>query len=137
MSKVLRCKCGKYFFRAIFDYWVRMSNNMKMPRTLKNLDFKPLAEASLVTKWFFQWLRAHLSMQWTQVWSLVQEDPTWHGATKPLCCNYWSLHTLEAELCNRRSHHNKSAHHNEDNWRLLQLEKACVQQWRSRSAKNK
>ena len=126
------------FFRAILDYWVRMLNNIKMPRTLKNWDFKPLSGASLVIKWFFQWLRAHLSMQWTQVWSLVQEDPTWYGTTKPICCYYWSLHTLEPELCNKRSHHNeKSTHCNEDYCCLLQLEKACVQQWRSSTAKNK
>ena len=28
----------------------------------------------------------------TQVWSLVQEDPTCRGATKPMCHNYWSPH---------------------------------------------
>ena len=28
-------------------------------------------------------------MQGTQVWSLDQEDPTYHGETKPVCCNYW------------------------------------------------
>ena len=25
--------------------------------------------------------------------SLVQEDPPRHGATQPMCHNYWSLHT--------------------------------------------
>ena len=34
-----------------------------------------------------QWLRIHLAMQGTQVRSLVREDPTYHGATKPRCCN--------------------------------------------------
>ena len=28
-------------------------------------------------------------MQGTQVWPLVREDPTCHGATKPVCHNYW------------------------------------------------
>ena len=32
-----------------------------------------------------QWLRIHLTMQGTQVQSLVHENPTCHGATKPLC----------------------------------------------------
>ena len=30
----------------------------------------------------------HLSMQWTQVRFLVQEDPTCYGTTKPKCHNY-------------------------------------------------
>ena len=49
-----------------------------------------------------QWLRVHLPMQGTQVRSLVLEDPTCLGATKPVChcwvlalepgsCNYWAL----------------------------------------------
>ena len=35
-----------------------------------------------------QWLRIHLPMQGTQVQSLVQEDPTCHGAAKPVHHNY-------------------------------------------------
>ena len=31
--------------------------------------------------------------------SLVWEDPTYHGATKPMCCNYWAC-TLEPESHN-------------------------------------
>ena len=42
------------------------------------------ARASLVA----QWLRIHLLMQGTWVQALVQEDPTCHGATKPVCHNY-------------------------------------------------
>ena len=40
--------------------------------------------ASLVT----QWLRIRLPMQGTRVQALVREDPTCHGATKPLRHNY-------------------------------------------------
>ena len=40
-----------------------------------------------------QWLRIHLPMQVTQVWSLVWEDPTCHRATKPVHHNYWALCT--------------------------------------------
>ena len=29
-------------------------------------------------------------MQGTRVQALVQEDPTYHGATKPVCHNYWT-----------------------------------------------
>ena len=40
--------------------------------------------ASLVA----QWLRICLPMQGTRVQALVWEDPTCHGATKPLRHNY-------------------------------------------------
>ena len=45
---------------------------------------KLLSGASLVA----QSLRIRLPMQGTPVRSLVWEDPTCHGATKPVCCNY-------------------------------------------------
>ena len=47
---------------------------------------KQRLEASLVV----QWLRIHLPMQGTWVRALVREDPTCHGATKPVCHNYWA-----------------------------------------------
>ena len=37
-----------------------------------------------------QWLRILLPTQRTRVQSLVQEDPTCCGATKPMCHNYWA-----------------------------------------------
>ena len=40
--------------------------------------------ASLVA----QWLRIRLPMQGTWVRALVREDPTCHGATKPVSHNY-------------------------------------------------
>ena len=40
--------------------------------------------ASLVV----QWLRIRLPMQGARVQALVQEDPTCHGAAKPVCHNY-------------------------------------------------
>ena len=36
-----------------------------------------------------QWLGIRLPMQGTQVWALVQEDPTCCRATKPVRHNYW------------------------------------------------
>ena len=81
-----------------------------------------------------QWLRIHLPMQGTWVRSLVWEEPTCHGATKPVHHNYWAgtlepvshdywacvpqlpkpVH-LEPVLCNKRSHRNeKPMHHNEE-----------------------
>ena len=73
-------------------------------------------------------------MQGTQVQSLVLEDPTCHGATKPVHDNYWACaleptshnywaHVpqllkpayLEPMLHDKWSHHNeKPAHHNEE-----------------------
>ena len=72
-----------------------------------------------------QWLGIHLplQMQGTQVWSLVWDDPTCHGASKPVhyncwaCAlepgshNYWSPHTLEPGLRNRRNHRSKKPSH--------------------------
>ena len=80
-----------------------------------------------------QWLRIHLPMQGTRVWALVREDPTCHGATKPVrhywaCAlepmshNYWARMPyllkpvcLEPVLRNKRSHHNEEpTHRNEE-----------------------
>ena len=46
----------------------------------------PSPRASLVA----QWWRIRLPMQETRVQSLVQEDPTCHGATKSVSHNYWA-----------------------------------------------
>ena len=45
---------------------------------------KKILRASLVA----QWLRIRLPMQGARVQSLVREDPTRHGATKPVSHNY-------------------------------------------------
>ena len=37
-----------------------------------------------------QWQRICLPMQETRVWSLVREDLSCNGATKPVCHNYWT-----------------------------------------------
>ena len=88
-----------------------------------------------------QWLRNHQPMQGTQVWSLVQEDSTCCGATKPVYCNYWpcvlSPHTPEPVLHERSRNNEKSPHRNESSSPLLHLEKACAQQRRPSTAKNK
>ena len=81
-----------------------------------------------------QWLRIRLPMQETRIRALVREDPTCHGATKPVSHNYWACaleptsHNywarapqllkparLERMLRNKISHCNeKPAHHNEE-----------------------
>ena len=61
-----------------------------------------------------QWLRICLPMQGTRVWSLVREDPTCPGATKPVSHNYRAC-TLEPVLHNKSSHRNeKPMRSNED-----------------------
>ena len=95
-----------------------------------------------------QWLRICLAMQRTLVRSPVQEDPTRHGATKPVGHNYqvctlepvsynygspctWSLCSREATAMRSLCAAVKSSPN------LLQPEKAHVQQRRPSTAKNK
>ena len=69
-----------------------------------------------------QWLRICLPVQGTRVRALVQEDPTCHGAPKPVRHNYWAsvpqlLKPARLELVprNKRSHrHEKPEHRNEE-----------------------
>ena len=82
-----------------------------------------LWRASLVV----QWLRICLPVQGIWVPSLVREDLTCRGATKPESRNYWSLvpkaHALQQEKppqCEAKA---------------LQLETARVEQWRPSTAK--
>ena len=56
-----------------------------------------------------QWLRIHLPMQGTQVCSLVWEDPTCLGATKPVSHNRSTVQALElrdttTKACMPRAH---------------------------------
>ena len=44
--------------------------------------------ASFPSSLVAQWLRIRLPMQGTCVRALVREDPTCHGATKPMRHNY-------------------------------------------------
>ena len=45
-----------------------------------------------------RWLRICFAMQGTPVWPLVQEDPTCHGATKPVCHQPLSLWVTNTEI---------------------------------------
>ena len=73
--------------------------------------------------------RICLSMQGTWVWSLVREDPTRRGATKPLRHDYWAC-AVEPVLYNTRSHRKWKARAPQKKSRphSLQLEKAQAQQ---------
>ena len=58
---------------------------------------------TLGTSLVAQWLRICLPMQGIWVRSLVQEDPTCRGATKPMCHNYWAC-ALEPSSHNYWAH---------------------------------
>ena len=96
-----------------------------------------------------QWLRIHLPMQGTWVQSLVREDPTCHGAAKPVhgnywaCAlepashNYWSPHAYSPCSATRETTATRGPHTAmKSSLRSPQLEKACVQQWRPKAAKS-
>ena len=57
---------------------------------------------SLGTSQVIQWLRIHLPMQGTQVWSLVQEDSTCLGTAKAMWHGYWSLCLAYEKRCSGR-----------------------------------
>ena len=79
--------------------WMCASESLSVP-TVKHTPFR----TSLVV----QWLRSHLPMQGTCVRSLILEDSTCWGATKPMSHNYWPQ-TLEPTLFNRISHPNETS----------------------------
>ena len=94
---------------------------------------KTTSAASLVV----QWLRIHFAVQGMPVPTLVREDPTCLGATKPMSRNYWSPCAIEPAL-HKRSHCNeKSEDHNSRAVPTLQPDKAHVQQRRPSAVKNK
>ena len=77
-----------------FQNWLK--SRLKLLRSSAN-NKKELLNIKVGTSLVAQWLRIHLPMQGTRVRSLVREDPTCHGATKPMrhnyepmCHNYWS-----------------------------------------------
>ena len=92
------------FYKAI----IGKKTNQKNPSPPnKNTVSKNNLRASLVA----QWLGIHLPMQGTRVRSLVREDPTCRGATKPMHHNYRACEPqvlkskhLEPMLRNKRSH---------------------------------
>ena len=114
---------------SVFLSWRVLINNSS--RILPECHQNTTIGTSLVA----QWLRIRLPMQGTQVQSLVREDTTCHGTTKPMRHNYWGPHTLdpthhnywarvlqllksaclEPVLRNKRSHQNeKPTYHNEE-----------------------
>ena len=79
------CPCSPYFFLPSDSDLDSLSFSLSHTHTHTHTHL-----TSLVA----QWLRIHLLMQGTRVWSLVWEDPICHGATKPMSRNFWA-HTLQ------------------------------------------
>ena len=141
MAILPKIQAAFFFFLAEIDKLIaKFIWKCKRPRINQN-NLEKETGTSLVV-W---WLRIRLPMQGTQVRSLVWEDPTCHGATKPRHHNYWACEpqllspctaTTEArtpracgpqgEAATMRSP--RSATKSSPHW--PQLEKAHAQQWR-------
>lgn len=63
----------------------------------KDLQTECRIQSLLGTSLVAQRIKIHLPTRDTWVWSLVQEDATCQGATKPVRCNYWTR-VLQLEL---------------------------------------
>ena len=79
-----------------------------------------------------QCIRIHRSRQGTRVWSLLREDSTCCGATKPMHHNYWALHCNCWNPCSTRETTTMRRPHKTTKGSppSLQWKKACTQQWR-------
>ena len=98
MNKVLLYSIGNYIHYPVINH------------NRKEYEKEYIYGTSLVV----QWLRICLPMQGTWVRSLVWEDPTCHGATKPMHHNYWACEPqllkpacLQPVLRDKRSHCNE------------------------------
>ena len=57
---------------------------------LRNIRLEPESKPGFWTWLVFQWLKIQIPMQGIWVWSLLLEDSTCLGTTKPGYHNYWS-----------------------------------------------
>ena len=75
-------------FQARVLEWAAMAFSEE--RTLGPGNYEGREKYKKLTRGFLvaQWLRVHLLMQETWIWSLVWEDPRCHRATKPIRHNY-------------------------------------------------
>ena len=134
------------FFKSLKKQWVKKARNMVGETNQEKHMFWKEGRISLMV----HWLGIHLSVRGTWIRSLVQEDPTCCGATKPVShkywahslasagCNYWNVHALEPVPCNKRRHRNEKPVYDKREWPCsLQPEKARAQQWRTSAANNK
>ena len=83
------------FSRSTHSRWRQTSlPSLYLPLTLGNqcsiVCSNSLSNHYPGTSLVVQWLRIRLPMKGTRVGALVRGDPTCHGATKPVCHNYWA-----------------------------------------------
>ena len=78
----------------LWPWYLEQRNKFPLHWTAVRIKCKCIGTSPVV-----QWLRIRLPMQGTQVRSLVWEDPTCHGTTKPASHNYWA-YTLEPKRHN-------------------------------------
>ena len=73
-------------------YQWRPHRELELPTSLRSPRHFQMSQKKvhLWTSRMAQWLGIHLPMQGTRVWSLVREDPTCRGATKPVRHSYWA-----------------------------------------------
>ena len=86
--------------RSVYNSWTETTYRMILIKKINplNVYLKPYIGTTLVVQWLriclpgaslvAQWLRICLPMQGTRVRALVWEDPTCHGATRPVSHNY-------------------------------------------------
>ena len=85
------CKLIQPLWRTVWRFLKKLKIKLPYDTAIPLLGIYP--EKTIIQKetWaslVAQWLRIRLPMQGTQVQALVQEDPTCHGATKPVSHNY-------------------------------------------------
>ena len=85
-SRNSKCWRGCGVKRTLLHCWWECKLIQPLWRTVWRFLKKLKIGASLVA----QWLRICLPMQGTRVRALVWEDPTCHGAARPVSRNYWA-----------------------------------------------
>ena len=83
---------GWWVFKCYKISGEQLANFLNVDKLFPNMDRLPKKsrQRKAKTRAFLvaQWLRIRLPMQGTRVRALVWEDPTCHGATKPVHHNY-------------------------------------------------
>ena len=85
---VHKTSLDKFKKREIISSIFPNHNDMKLKSITERKLGKKQTRGDYWTSLVVQWLRIRLPVQGTQVRALVWEDPTWRGATKPVCHNY-------------------------------------------------
>ena len=109
-TEVTISSTSKYRFSVFLFINNCINNEMKTTHLSELETFKIWTQGTFLV---VQWLRIRLPIQGTWVWSLVQEDSTYHRASKSMHRNYGALEPMP---CSKRSHHNEA---HEQQWRVV------------------